>query len=60
MKETSQNNLSVINGKRPERERELIQLLFTGTQDEIEQKLDQLEPKGRVNLISANLPPVER
>ena len=60
MKETSQNKFSMIHSGRLEREQELVQLLFTGPQNEITQKLDQLEPKGCVNLISVNLPPVEQ
>jgi hypothetical protein len=60
MKETSHKDLSVINGGRLEREQELVQLLFTGTQDEIDQKLDQLDPKGRFSLISENQLPNER
>jgi hypothetical protein len=61
MKKTSQKNLSVINGGRLEREQELVKLLYTGTQDEIDQKLDQLGPKkGRISLISENQLPSER
>jgi hypothetical protein len=60
MKENSQKDLAVINGGRLEREQELVKLLFTGTQDEIDQKLNQLDPKGRISLISENQLPFEQ
>jgi hypothetical protein len=60
MKETSQKKLSVINGGRLELEQELVQSLFTGTQDEIDHKLRQLDLKGQFSLISENPSPAEQ
>jgi hypothetical protein len=60
MKKSKQNNLSIINGNRLEREQELVELLFIGAQDEIDQKLCQLEPRGQVSLVSENPTPSEQ
>ncbi len=59
---SEKQNLSVLQGDRPDREQELVELLFTGTHDDIKRKMDQLTPKGKLSLASCadHKPPVGR